>query len=104
MLAYLDAEKEERKARRAVKRELNRYLTARKHKYNALCVAIPEYSFLMGREEIQPEINGEYVISKLINGIIEKLDDGLLTVVASLTKAEEEIEEVKNEEDIIGNV
>lgn len=82
VLSYLDAIRSERKAINSFKRSCTLLATARKRKYNALSVIIPEYAFLMGKEEVKPPIDGAVVVPELIMKIIEEMDADLYAEVA----------------------
>ena len=43
---------------------------------------IPEYAFLMGKEEVKPPIDGAVVVPELIMKIIEEMDADLYAEVA----------------------
>ena len=102
VVAYLDAEKRERNARKRLKRELQSFIEARNAKYNALVRFAPEYSFLMGKEVVKPMLEGEWVCKHLIDQIIDGLDDEHYAEVADLLLSEESNEKTEKGLDELG--
>ena len=89
VLAYLDAIKAERKAINSFKRSCTLLAEARRRKYNALQVVIPEYAFLMGKEEVKPPIDGAVVVPELIMKIIMETDADMYAEIADQFLGEE---------------
>ena len=104
VVAYLDAEKRERKARSRLKRNLSEFIEARNAKYRALTRFAPEYSFLMGKEVVKPMLEGEWVCKHLISQILDGLDDERYAEIADalLSKDSEPIEGTDEELERLG--
>ena len=84
VLEYLDALRAERKALASFKRVITNLATARARKYEALNVIMPEYSFLSGKEIVDPGLEGKEIAVELIRNVVERLDDDVYMEVADL--------------------
>ena len=82
VLAYLSALEAEQKAIKSFKKSCEMLANARRRKYNALQVVIPEYAFLMGKENVKPPIDGKVVVPELIMKIIREADADMYAEIA----------------------
>ena len=82
VIAYLEACKDESKAKTSLKRSLSKYAIAREKKYNALNIIMPELDFLKGNGRFDPGLNSDYVIPEMIMRIIDSLDTSLYEELA----------------------
>ena len=89
MKSYADGVKLEIKGRKLLDEAMRTLEKARNMKSNGLGLIKPEYKFLMGDEPIHPHVNGEYVMTRIITGIMNEFDE---EVVRTILKAKEESE------------
>ena len=92
VLAYIKADADMKKARHKLDKAFGEFFKARERKYNALCVAMPEYSFFRGKEGFDPGLDAKFVISQLIKGVLDEIDDDLFIQIPCLSNDEDNTE------------
>ena len=88
---YLEGVKLERKGKKMLKNALMVIEQGREMKDSGLYLIKPEVKFFKGEEFIHPMVDGEYVMSRIIRGIVEAYDneDAILEWISKVTKPEE---------------
>ena len=88
---YLEGVKLERKGKEMLNNALKVIEQGREMKDSGLYLIKPEVKFFKGEEFIHPMIDGEYVMSRIVRGVVEAYDneDAILEWITKVTKPEE---------------
>lgn len=88
---YLEGVKLERKGKKMLKNALMVIEQGREMKDSGLYLIKPEVKFFKGEEFIHPMVDGEYVMSRIVRGVVEAYDneDAILEWISKVTKPEE---------------
>lgn len=88
---YLEGIKLERKGKKMLKNALAIIEHGREMKDDGLQLIRPEVKFFKGEEFIHPMVDGEYVMSRIVRGVVEAYDneDAILEWISKIVKAED---------------
>lgn len=72
--AFIDASIEEERAKENLERAMKRLYKCQQKKMDALCKINDEYHFLKGEKYISPNVDGDFILTKLMKECLREMN------------------------------